>query len=58
MPAENTRVVEAFLNRQSDASCDPLPVNWGIPQTCGQQLLPDEKGNDGFYYARLRKRAN
>jgi 16S rRNA (cytosine967-C5)-methyltransferase len=58
MPAENTRVVEAFLNRQSDASCDPLPVNWGIPQTCGQQLLPDEKGHDGFYYARLRKRAN
>lgn len=56
MPKENTRVVEAFLARQPDASCDPLDVSWGLAQPCGQQLLPQSGGHDGFYYARLRKK--
>jgi 16S rRNA (cytosine967-C5)-methyltransferase len=55
MPAENTRVVERFLERQTDATCDLLPVAWGIAQPCGRQLLPATDGHDGFYYARLRK---
>ncbi|MCE3253312.1 MAG: rsmB, partial [Cellvibrio sp.] len=55
MPKENTRIIEAFLARQKDASCDPLVVDWGLAQTCGKQLLPQLDGHDGFYYARLRK---
>lgn len=55
MPKENTRVIEAFLARNKDASCDPLDVDWGLVQSCGRQLLPQMDGHDGFYYARLRK---
>lgn len=55
MPEENTRVVEAFVTRQPQASCDILAVDWGLPQPCGRQLLPGVVGHDGFYYARLRK---
>lgn len=55
MPKENTRVVEAFISRQQDASCDLLGADWGIAQPYGRQLLPQADGHDGFYYARLRK---
>lgn len=55
MPKENTRVIEAFVARQKDASCDLLDVEWGLPQPQGQQLLPQLNGHDGFYYARLHK---
>lgn len=56
MPKENTRIIEAFLARNKDASCDQLDdVDWGLAQTCGRQLLPQMDGHDGFYYARLRK---
>ncbi len=55
MPKENTRIIEAFLTRQKDASCDQLDVDWGLPQPQGRQLLPQLDGHDGFYYARLRK---
>lgn len=55
MPKENSRVIEAFLTRQKDASCDHLDAEWGLPQPCGRQLLPQVDGHDGFYYARLRK---
>lgn len=55
MPKENTRVIEAFVARQKDASCDQLDVEWGLPQPRGRQLLPQLDGHDGFYYARLRK---
>lgn len=55
MPKENTRIIEAFVARQKDASCDQLDAEWGLPQACGRQLLPQLDGHDGFYYARLRK---
>lgn len=55
MPEENTQVVEAFLTRQSNVTCDQLDVDWGLPQACGRQLLPTAQGHDGFYYASLRK---
>ena len=57
MPKENTRVIEAFLTRNPDASCDQLDADWGLVQPCGRQLLPQVDGHDGFYYARLRKAA-
>ena len=55
MPRENTKVIESFLQRQPQAICDTLDVDWGLLQTCGRQLLPQLDGHDGFYYARLRK---
>ena len=55
MPRENTQVVEAFIKRQAGALHEPISADWGIPQTCGRQLLPQIDGHDGFYYARLRK---
>ncbi len=55
MPRENTLVVEEFLREHSDACCSPLNADWGLPQTCGRQLLPGVGGHDGFYYACLTK---
>lgn len=55
MPRENTKVIESFLLRQPQAICDTLDVPWGLPQPRGRQLLPQQDGHDGFYYARLRK---
>lgn len=55
MPKENTRVIEAFVARQKDTSCDQLDADWGLAQPCGSQLLPQLDGHDGFYYARLHK---
>lgn len=55
MPKENTQIVEGFLKRQKDATCDLLNAEWGIAQPYGRQLLPDSEGHDGFYYTRLIK---
>lgn len=55
MPRENSQILETFLQRQPDAICDSLDVQWGIAQSYGRQLLPQDNGHDGFYYARLRK---
>ncbi|WP_027329809.1 16S rRNA (cytosine(967)-C(5))-methyltransferase RsmB [Marinimicrobium agarilyticum] len=55
LPEENTQVVEAFLQREASARNDTLDADWGLPQPCGRQLLPQLGGHDGFYYARLRK---
>lgn len=58
MPQENTQIIEAFLKRNKDAECEALGVDWGLTQACGVQLLPSAQGQDGFYYARLRKLTN
>lgn len=55
MPKENTHIIENFVKKASDVTCDLLDVDWGIPQHFGRQLLPSTSGHDGFYYARLRK---
>lgn len=55
MPRENTQVVEAFLKRQPEALHEPITAGWGISQPSGRQLLPQNDGHDGFYYACLRK---
>ncbi|WP_111642191.1 16S rRNA (cytosine(967)-C(5))-methyltransferase RsmB [Marinimicrobium alkaliphilum] len=55
LPAENTRVVEAFLARRQDARELPIDAHWGLAQPCGRQLLAHTDGHDGFYYARLQK---
>ena len=54
---ENARQVEAFLARTPDAVAESLDDRYGRPAGPGRQRLTGEAGLDGFFYARLRKRA-
>ncbi len=59
---ENERQVAAFLARTADAVAEPLDERCGHPvltdgAVIARQRLPGEGGMDGFFYARLRKRA-
>lgn len=58
LPQENVQVVEQFIKTHPDAHHDVIDAEWGIEQTYGRQLLPQVKGHDGFYYARLIKHVN
>ncbi|KGS11576.1 16S rRNA methyltransferase, partial [Pseudomonas coronafaciens] len=60
LPTENTEVIEAFLARTSGAreldiagQAGQPPA--GIKQPHGRQLLAQQGGHDGFYYAKLIK---
>jgi 16S rRNA (cytosine967-C5)-methyltransferase len=55
LPTENREVIEAFLARTSGARELDLPKGFGVEQLHGRQLLPQENGHDGFYYAKLIK---
>ncbi len=55
LPTENTEVIEAFLSRTSGARELDLATAAGIKQPHGRQLLAQEGGHDGFYYAKLIK---
>ncbi len=55
LPTENTEVIEAFLARTSGARELDLATQAGIKQPHGRQLLAQEGGHDGFYYAKLIK---
>lgn len=55
LPTENTEVIEAFLARTSGARELDLATAAGIKQAHGRQLLAQEGGHDGFYYAKLIK---
>lgn len=58
LSAENSAQIEAFLSRTPDAVADmPDDLDWGQAAGHGRQLLPTPAGHDGFFYARLRKRA-
>jgi len=48
-------VIEAFLARTSGARELDLATSAGIKQPHGRQLLAQEGGHDGFYYAKLIK---
>ncbi|GAB3283479.1 16S rRNA (cytosine(967)-C(5))-methyltransferase RsmB [Parahaliea aestuarii] len=52
---ENSAVIARFLAQQEGASEQPLAVNWGQPRDHGRQLLPQENGPDGLYFALLTK---
>lgn len=54
--AENAAQVDAFLARTADAVAEPLDDRFGRVSGAGRQRLPGERGMDGFFYARLRKR--
>ncbi|GAB6388849.1 16S rRNA (cytosine(967)-C(5))-methyltransferase RsmB [Stutzerimonas marianensis] len=55
LPTENREVIEAFLNRTPGARELDLPTGFGVEQPHGRQLLPQQNGHDGFYYAKLIK---
>ncbi|ATJ81384.1 16S rRNA (cytosine(967)-C(5))-methyltransferase RsmB [Halomonas beimenensis] len=58
LPEENADQIDAFLARTPDAEATmPQAVAWGRPAGAGRQLLPSIDSHDGFFYARLRKRA-
>lgn len=53
LPQENHLQVEAFLSRHDDAEAVPLPGG----EQHGLQVFPQEQGGDGFFYAKLLKKA-
>ncbi len=55
LPTENREVIEAFLARTPGARELDLPRGFGVEQPHGRQLLPQDNGHDGFYYAKLIK---
>ena len=57
LPSENTKVIEKFVQQQSDAEHQVIEADWGIEQPFGRQLFPQTDGHDGFYYACLKKRS-
>ncbi|WP_028695849.1 16S rRNA (cytosine(967)-C(5))-methyltransferase RsmB [Pseudomonas cremoricolorata] len=55
LPTENTEVIAAFLSRTPGARELDLATEAGLRQPHGRQLLAQEGGHDGFYYAKLIK---
>lgn len=55
LPEENSAIVQRFLESQGDAKLETIDEQWGVECSIGKQLLPGAGGNDGFYFARLRK---
>ncbi len=55
---ENERVIERFLQQQSDALHKPIEAEWGETRPFGRQLFPHIDGHDGFYYAVLDKQVD
>ena len=55
LPTENREVIGAFLERTPGARELDLPPGFGLTQPHGRQLLPQQEGHDGFYYAKLIK---
>lgn len=58
MPEENSEQIKAFLEQRDDAILEPLSPKYGINVGYGTQLLPQEKGHDGFFYCLLRKKTS
>lgn len=52
---ENTLQLEAFLGAFDDAREISIDAEWGYRCKAGRQILPDQNGMDGFYYACLEK---
>lgn len=52
---ENEHVVNAFLQAHPDASAEPTTQDWGLACGPGRQLLPTDRGPDGFFLCRLRR---
>ncbi|EPJ47401.1 MAG: sun protein [Osedax symbiont Rs1] len=55
-PQENEKIISAFIRETDDADHIEIDANWGLKREYGRQLFPEKDGNDGFYYAMLKKR--
>jgi 16S rRNA (cytosine967-C5)-methyltransferase len=55
-PQENNRIIERFLKYEIGASAIFIDAEWGLCCEYGRQLLPQNNGHDGFFYACLEKR--
>ncbi|BAN45750.1 16S rRNA (cytosine(967)-C(5))-methyltransferase RsmB [Metapseudomonas resinovorans] len=55
LPMENSDNIAAFLARTPGARELDIPGPYGLKQPHGRQLLAQEDGHDGFYYAKLIK---
>jgi 16S rRNA (cytosine967-C5)-methyltransferase len=58
LPQENSVQLEAFLKRHHDAQERVIMAGWGRGTTVGRQILPDQDGMDGFYYACIEKQTD
>jgi 16S rRNA (cytosine967-C5)-methyltransferase len=56
LPQENEEVIKQFLQKNINAETYKIQSDWGVTLEHGKQLLPSND-NDGFYYARLRKKS-
>ncbi|MFC5696134.1 16S rRNA (cytosine(967)-C(5))-methyltransferase RsmB [Pseudomonas sp. GCM10022186] len=55
LPMENSDNIAAFLARTPGARELDIPGPYGLKQPHGRQLLAQDGGHDGFYYAKLIK---
>jgi 16S rRNA (cytosine967-C5)-methyltransferase len=56
---ENDAVLEHFFSEHPDAQPVSLDgASWGVATRFGRQLVPAKGGPDGFYYARIARRAD
>ncbi|MBM7062666.1 16S rRNA (cytosine(967)-C(5))-methyltransferase RsmB [Pseudomonas sp. UL073] len=55
LPEENSDNIAAFLARTPGARELDIAGPFGVKQAHGRQLLPQDGGHDGFYYAKLIK---
>lgn len=54
---ENDEQIRRFLARHKDAIEHGIDSPWGRAMSCGRQILPGEADMDGFFYARIGRRA-
>jgi 16S rRNA (cytosine967-C5)-methyltransferase len=55
LPEENDGQLTRFLNAHADAREEPIKASWGRAAPIGRQILPNQDGMDGFYYACIVK---
>ncbi len=53
---ENSMLIKQWLKTKHGAQHIPIDVTWGKPQEYGRQILPNDNGMDGFFYAKICKR--
>ncbi|QUM78914.1 16S rRNA (cytosine(967)-C(5))-methyltransferase RsmB [Moritella sp. 5] len=56
LPAENSEQISSFVDRTPDATLIPLTADSDNPAS-SWQILPNTQGMDGFFYAKLQKKA-
>lgn len=57
LPAENQRLIQAFMRDHRDCQLLRIDLPFGIDTGAGTQILPGNLDMDGFFYARLAKGA-